>query len=237
MSDGIFTAAAGAVARQNQLDVAANNLANVNTTGFRASKSSFEEVLTEATSPSQHFVVGGESRLSVEAGPLIKTGNPLDLALNGPAFFAARAEGGVPVLLKTVSLQVSADGLLTDSSGRPLLQNGNIVHLDPQRPLTVSAEGELSQDGVIMGRLDVFSVADPGALSYAGAGSFIPNEQSGLPFLAQAEVIGGCIEGSNVNPVGGMVEMITIQRDYQSLLKVVSAYKEADERLIRTTGE
>lgn len=237
MSDGIYAAAAGAVARQNQIDVLANNLANVSTAGFRAARTSFAEVLTAATSASQHFVATGSDRLATEPGPLKQTGSPLDLAINGPAFFVAAERDGKQVLLKTVSLQINPDGLLLDSAGRAMVQGNDVLRVNPRQPLTVTAEGELVQAGSPVGRLSVVTVADAGALSRGDSGALIPNPQSGPVFEAGYEVISGSIEGSNVNPLRGMVELIGLHRDYQALLRSVSSYKEADEQLIKNVGE
>lgn len=232
MSYGLYVATAGAVARQNQLDVVSNNLANATTPGYRSVDVGFQEVLAEEQAPDRHLVALAETRVDPRPGPLRSTGNPLDLSLEGRGYFALQGSPGVPVLTRTVSLKVDESGLLSDQRGRPVMVDGAELHVDPASPVAVTAEGEVTQGGQVLGRLSLYDVGNGGGLSPLGDGLYTPNDGSGPVFEVGAKVLTGTIEGSNVETVGTMVKMIRLERDHQSLMKVIQAYREADEGLI-----
>lgn len=232
MSYGLYVATAGAVARQNQLDVVSNNLANATTPGYRSVDVGFQEVLAEEQAPDRHLVAVAETRVDPRPGPMRATNNPLDLALDGAGYFALQGQPGVPVLTRTVSLRVEDSGLLVDQRGRPVMVDGDELHVDPSSPLTVSAEGEVTQGGQVLGRLSLYDVGNGGGLSPLGDGLYTPNDASGPVYEVGAKVLSGTVEGSNVETVGTMVKMIRLERDHQSLMKVIQAYREADEGLI-----
>jgi flagellar basal body rod protein FlgG len=236
MTHGIYTATAGAIARQAQVDVVANNIANAGSTGFQSMDVSFEEVLTRATTPERHFAVVRETRLSPERGSLKQTGNPLDLALLGTGFFAAQTPEGHLALIRSTSVRVTSSGLLQDPEGRTLLSGGKPLSIDPTLPVSITPEGEVMQEDQTLGRLTVLSVPDPTALKPLGHRAYQPTEASGPPFEVGAEVVSGSLESSNVEPVKNMVQLVQLERDFQSLLRAVEAYKEADEQLIGTAS-
>ena len=237
MTHGIYTAASGAVARQIQLDMVANNLANSQTTGFREMKAVFEEILTPATSDARHLVVMGPSRMSMAQGPMISTGDPMDLTIQGDGFFLTEEPDGTWSLLRTFHAHSNTEGYLVDGQGRFMLsRTGNPVMIDPDMPFQISDEGEVIQRDETVDRLSLVGVSKPSALDPLGHGVYRATLESGNLFAIPGEVISGAVEGSNVNPVASMVELIRVQRDFQSLVKAMQAYRDADDELIRTAG-
>jgi flagellar basal-body rod protein FlgF len=230
---GIYVATSGAVALERQLDVVANNLANATTTGFKALEVSFEEVLADAEAPNRHLVDAGPTRVDPSAGPVQQTGNPLDLALEGPGFFVADAGGGQRVLLRSVAARVAADGRLRDPAGRALeLREGGGLALDPARPVQIDPDGGVRQGGDVLGRLLTADVVLPAGLAPLSAGAYQVTPESGAAVEVDTRVISGALEGSNVQSVTSMVRLVRLERDSQSLMKVIQAYREADEGII-----
>lgn len=229
---GIYVATAGAVAREAQLDVVANNLANADTEGFRAQELRFQEVMyDELEAPHRHLVAVQGTEVSHRAGPIQTTHDPADVALDGPGFFAVGSPAA-PVLVRTLRLQVGVGGVLTDSHGRAIVGSEGVIRADPGRSISVTDSGEVVQDQTRLGRLQVMSVINVRGLEPTGYGGYAPTPASGPAFPAEGAIIPGAIEGSNVDSLQSMVQLITLQRDFQSLNRAIQAYREADEGLI-----
>lgn len=231
MGHGLYTATSGAVARRTQLDIIANNLANASTTGFRAQRVVFQEVLRDQNAPGRSLVEVGRPMVSRERGAIEQTGRDLDITLQEEGFLVAQDAAG-QVLLKSVSAHVDADGSLLDSVGRRIAFAGGQGFVDSSLPIKIGDHGEIIQQGREVARLLMVDVIDPRALSPVGAGAYLPTSESGQTFPVSAKIVSGALERSNVNPVTNMVNMISLERDYQSLIQVVSAYKEADDGII-----
>jgi len=129
---------------------------------------------------------------------------------------------------------VGVGGILTDAFGRAVVGAEGILRADPGRPISVTKGGELIQDDTPIGRLQIMAVANIRGLRPAGYGGYFPTPTSGPAFAAEGSVIPGAIEGSNVDSLQSMVQLITLQRDFQSLTRAIHAYREADEGLIST---
>lgn len=232
MAYGIYVATAGAVARQNQLDVVANNLANANTNGYRAQELTFREVMyDEFDAPHRHLVAVQGTEVSHRSGPIQMTNDSADVALDGPGFFAVGSPGA-PIMVRTMHLQVGVGGVVTDAHGRAVVGAEGVLRADPSRPLTVTKSGELIQDEQSIGRLQIMNVANIRGLQPAGFGGYLASAASGPAYAAEGNVIPGAIEGSNVDSLQSMVQLITLQRDFQSLNRAISAYREVDEGLV-----
>ncbi len=232
MSHGIYTATAGAVARQSHMDVVANNLANSNTNGYRRMRVSFEEVLTRATSAQRHIVAVSQGSLSNEQGPMINTENPMDLAIQGDGFFLVEDSRENLGLMRSLSAHVDSYGRMVDTRNRVILsRSGGPIQIDPTQPVDISAAGEVMQGNRVVDLISVVNVPEPRFLEPASHGVYRPSNSSGGLFSVSGDVVSGALEGSNVQPVHSMVELIRLQRDFQSLLKGIKAFREADERL------
>jgi len=246
MSHGIYTAAAGARARNWQVDVIANNLANASTPGFRQIKVAFEEVLDKATSDSRHLVQVRPGRMSSRTGALIETGNTFDLALRGQGFFLTEEADGKRRLVRSAPFQRNAEGNLVDPAGRALLtRGGSKLRIEANQRVTISGAGEVFLTSMdtsttpserLAGIINIVDVPNRSGLAPAGQGAYMPTDLSGPEFGTTAEVASGWIEQSNVNPVEVMVELIELQRGYQSMLRAINTYKEADQKLVKAVG-
>jgi flagellar basal-body rod protein FlgF len=221
------------IALQRQMDVVANNIANINTTGFKSEQVLFEEYLMPvardrdfATLDQQlSFTDDWTTMHNMAGGALVQTGNPLDLALQGEGFLAIETAAGERYT-KSGSLAIDATGTLVDLNGNPVLGNGGPIQFAAgETDIAIGEDGSISSSAGQKGRLRIVEFADAQATQREGS-----NLWSGIdPIEATAtRVLQGSIEKSNVNGVGEMTEMIRVQRAYESVASLIS--KQDDQR-------
>jgi flagellar basal-body rod protein FlgF len=229
MDNGLLVGLSRQTALERQFDVVANNIANLNTFGFKSTSSVFEEYLTSdarenefgAADAQVRFVSDRTSFRNFDQGPIQQTGNPLDIALDGNAFLAVQVAGGERYT-RNGALHINADGELVTADGdRVAGDNGPIVFQATDRNISISADGRLSViEGAntsvesLRGKLKLVSFAQPQQLQAEGATLF--SAPAGLTQQAATgiRVIQGAVEGSNVNGVLEMTRMIEINRTY-----------------------
>lgn len=223
---------------RRQLTVAANNMANINTPGFKAQQMLFQEHMAEPDTigPSR----GRESRMVLDqavvrdmrAGPMERTGNPLDVGITGEGYLVVDTFGG-PRYTRNGHLAIDASGRLVDMNGLPVLDTQNQPIEIPQgsRDITISASGAISTDAGPLAQLSVVRFENELGLTALGGGLYVANERPvpvDNPSLAQ-----GMIEGSNVQPITEMTQMIEIMRQYQSTQKMLESEHERQQTAIR----
>ncbi len=228
MDSGLYAACTGLMARTDALDTIANNLANSSTSGFRERHTTFSSVLAGSGRPlnSQLNVVTnsygllGDSKLDLQAGSLQRTGNELDLGIDGPGFLAVQTANGV-AYTRNGSLQISTAGQLVTSAGDAVLGVNGPISIPKGATVTVASDGTVSADGAIAGKLKVVAFtakADPQSL---GATYYtVPEKDVVASPLSQVRQ--GMIEGSNVNPVSSVVELINAQRALEGMRHALS---------------
>ena len=244
----IFTAYSGLAASMVQQRVIANNMANANTTGFRA------ELL--ATTPVTAKGAGLETRAYADAqvrgastrqGDLTQTGNPLDIALTGDAMLAVQpgdsADPAAEAYTRRGDLTVDAAGVLVNGEGLPVLSDTGPITVPPGAKLSITP------DGTVMASDPAAGNAPPQALARlklaATTGSTVEKGLDGLfrvvgggvlPTDDAAKVIPGSLEKSNVNPTSVLVDMVSAQRLFEMRAKVVSPAKDNDEKSTALMG-
>ncbi len=253
MMQSLNTAATGMVAQQTNLDVISNNLANVNTTGFKSQKAQFEDLMyqtvasaTVSTSGSgaqpaatqiglgSHFAA---TESNFQMGSLNPTGNPLDVAINGQGFFKVLLPGGSFGYTRDGSFKVDSTGLLVTSDGYPLEpqitvpQGASGISISNQGVITCTAAN--STDPVTVDPpIGVTMFANPSALQRAGQNLYLANKASGTGQDGKpgengsGTVASGVLEGSNVQVVQEMVSMIMAQRAYEINSKAIQTSDE-----------
>jgi flagellar basal-body rod protein FlgF len=248
MADGIYTALTGAIAQQQTLDVIANNVANVNTTGYRADRAAFAEFLAGAQKDTPILSATGKQAPRVDhfvqidavtrdqAGGVLKlTGNPLDMALSGDGYFAVQTPGGER-LTRAGNFMLRANNVLTTSDGHEVLgENGRPITLPSAKNIQVSADGVIQADGQMAGKLKLLRAQDPAALEKESAVLFKPVEGAQLD-VAKVTVTQGHLESSNVNAVAGINELITVNRSFDALQRVIETFQKIDDRTARDLG-
>ncbi len=255
MDPSLQAAATGMMAQQTRVEVIANNLANVNTTGFKRSRAHFEDLLyqtveeaqnvqTAETDVTQEVQVGRGVRLAavqrVESqGPLEQTGRPLDLAIEGDGFFQVQLPNGTLAYSRDGSFTISDQGALVTHSGYGVVPGISVP--EDATNLAFSTTGVVSvllagsEEPVEVGRLELVRFPNSPGLKALGENLYQETSASGQPTMGFPQddgfgrVLQGTLEGSNVEIVQEMVDMITALRAYEINSKAVqSAEQMAD---------
>jgi flagellar basal-body rod protein FlgF len=229
------------MALQRQMDVVANNIANLNTTGFKAEQLLFEEYLMPVARD-RDFAFA-DQRLSftddwttihdMTAGAVTETGNPLDVALDGEGFLSVQTPQGERYT-KAGSMAIDSTGTLVDLTGNPVLSELGPVHFTPtETDISITADGTIASSEGIRGKLKIVEFADPQAATREGNSLWA----GGNPQLATpTRVVQGALEKSNVSGIAGMTEMIRVQRAYESAASMQDRQDEMRRSAIQRLG-
>jgi flagellar basal-body rod protein FlgF len=227
MDSGYYAMSSALIARTQALDTIANNLANASTVGYRAEHSTFNSVLastgigTSLNRAINNFGVLGGTTFDLSQGALQKTGNDLDVGIEGAGFFEVQTANG-PVYTRNGSFQVSSTGQLVTSSGDPVIGDKGPITV-VAGPVTISPDGTISSKGAVMGKLKL--VDFPAGTQLTSLGRTYYSVPDGTAAQAQgATVQQGSIENSNVNPVTSMVELISAQRSAEMMQRALSMF-------------
>jgi flagellar basal-body rod protein FlgG len=256
MNDALYIAATGMQAQQLNVDTIANNLANVNTAGFKRGRVSFTDLMSGASGlvppgggadPTTSGPLAPAARVgsgvgisavskSFDRGEVKDTGSALDLAIIGDGFLEVSMPDGTRAFTRGGSLTVTADGLLATASGHPLEPRISVPA--DATGMTIDAKGEVwiqvpgQARPVHAGQLELVRFASPGALLADGNNLYRATEASGEPVAADpgedgtGTIAQGSLEGSNVKVLEEMVSLIVAQRAYEASVKVVQASDE-----------
>ncbi len=225
---------------QRRMDVAANNLANVATAGFKADALVMEEASrtnahADADPRDIRFVRDVTLMRDMRQGPIAMTGNPLDVAIEGDGFFMVEGPSG-PLFTRDGAFTLTGDGRLVTGDGRAVLNSGgtSIVFDAQGESPVIGRDGVIRVAGVEAGQIGVARFAAPGALSKVGDNLWDAQGQAQGEF--EGIVVQGAIEGSNVRPVIELTRLIEISRAYQSAAKIVSGADELRKSAIERLG-
>jgi len=236
MNTGLYAACAGLLARTQALELAANNLANANTSGYKQQVPSFHSLLAgtgdvtnASNSAVNEFGVLAEGRLDTHQGPVDRTGNDLDLALQGSGYFVLQTPQGSRLYTRNGAFHINNQGQLAASDGSLVLGTQGPILLPPGK-LAVSANGTISVDGALAGELLVVDFPPGTQLSPEGAGTFSAGPGLERP-TAGADVVQGALEGSNVNAVSAAVGLVALQRHADMLQRALTAFHSEFNRI------
>ena len=246
MSDAVYQATAGALIQQYRLDILSNNLANVNTVGFKEDKAHFELLETEPVSPSEAdaaptiepYIAGDPSLeyyVNFSQGPLRHTENPLDLAIEGDGFFNIQTPEGVQYTRKG-NFVLGEGGILVTPEGYPVLGQSGNIQLEGGT-ITIGGDGSIQVDGNTVDTLNVTRFPDAQQLEKTGESLFLAVDggASGTP-AENFEIKQGYVELANVDPVRGMVEMIEALRVFEAYQKILETLDEVDSQAVGEVG-
>lgn len=216
----------------------ANNIANVTTAGYKSQRMLFE-VAQERPVPSQplDFVSDRSTYLDLSPGVITRTGGPLDAAIDGEGYFAVRLPDGQQVYTRNGGFQVNTEGALVDQNGNLVMgEGGTELTFQPEtKDVTIGSDGTISTDMAILGKLQISEFTDKQRqLQPYGDGYYRPvNGAVGTP-PPNPRVIQGAIEGSNVQAVREMTEMMEVTRSYQSVQRLLENEHERIRNAVRT---
>lgn len=237
MIRGLYTSASGMTAEMVRNDVTANNLANVNSTGFKKDTAlfkSFPEMLVrrindqKQTIPAKSPVVGSlgtgalvdEIFTSHQQGQLRESSNPFDLAIAGEGFFVVQNQNGT-FYTRNGSFTLDGEGYLVNSQGAYVLGQAGPIRIGSADNVVIDPAGNISVDGVGIDTIRTVTVADSAALTKVGDSLFTGGQAvAGL----DGQIRQKFVEAANVNPITEMVNLITIARAYEANQKMITAH-------------
>ncbi len=256
MQDSMYSAMFGAMSNELRMDNIANNLANVNTTGFKKDKLAFHDTFVrfahdymvdsrpymraEELWPRPDVIAKprlSDQKIDFSQGQLQQTGNPLDLALSGEGFFKIRAGDG-EYLTRNGSFQLAPDGRLITEQGFEVMGGGGPLILPMDAAISVGGDGTIRSGDQVVGQLQLVDVSDYSSVEKMG------NNLYGIKANTEAQempptdltVVQGSLEKGNVNVVTEMVEMIEVQRAFTLYTKMMQGTAEMDTKLVNKVG-
>jgi len=221
MLEGLYSAAAGMEAQQEQLNAISNDIANVSTSGYKSERVAFSDLLynpinmagteTTAGAGASAKVIGR----SEAQGTLQETGNPLDLAIEGEGYFQVTRANGQKVLTRDGTFGVDANGAIVNSEGNQLVPPIKLPAGVSAKEVSIAPDGTLTAGTTKLGQIKLVTVTSPEHLLDDGGGELSINANSGAVHPATGKIHQGALEGSNVNIASAMAQMVTTQRNYQ----------------------
>lgn len=229
MDSGYYAAYAGLLARSQALDVAAGNLANAGTAGYRAERDFFRSAIlgpgaldSQLNTTVNAFGVLGGSSLDLGQGALTPTGNPLDLAIEGNGFFAIQTPQGTRYT-RDGEFERAQDGTLTTRAGEAVLDQKNQPIRIPSGDTVVGTDGVVSVDGAMTGRIGLFRFASEDVLTAEGSNRYAV-AAGAQPLAADGAVHQGSLESSNQDVIEGSLQLVLMQRQAEMMQKAVSIF-------------
>ena len=222
MDSGFYATCAGLRAQSQALEVAAHNLANLNTAGFRGQQVSFQSLVALVNPAATNLLnqainnygVLQGTHLDLSAGNVETTGNPLDVAVEGEGFFAVQTGRGVRYT-RGGSFRVSSSGELVTAAGDPVLGQAGTIHV-PTGVLSIGNDGTLSVAGAVAGKIQLTEFVPGTELTSEGDGLLLAPANRAQP-ARRTVVRQGALESSNVNAIRAMTELIGVQRHAEML--------------------
>jgi len=225
---------------QRRMDITANNLANVDTTGFKADALVFKEAAnTDAFAEDEpetiRFARDPTLMRDMGQGAIALTSNPLDVAIEGAGFIHVQGPNGI-AYTRDGAFSMSGSGQLVTRDGRPVLnQGGQPIVFDAQgQTPVIGRNGAISVNGIEVGRIGASSFADPEQLTKIGDNLWSADDLNAQAFTGV--LVQGSLEGSNVRPVVELTRLIEISRAYQSAARIVSNSDDLRQRAIERLG-
>lgn len=232
MLEGMYTAAAGMAAQQTRIDAVSNDLANVDTTGYKSARLAFRDLVYDSAQgygAAKAVEIGAGSaatsigRTSAQ-GDLQQTGRSLDVALNGQGFIQVKLANGKTAMTRDGNLQVAPDGKLRLSSGQLVDPAITIPKGADEGAITIKGDGTVSYQGKTLGQLKLVDVPAEAGLQGGPDNTFVATQASGAPRAAAKSTIltQGTLESSNVDEASAMTDMIEAQRAFQLASKAIT---------------
>jgi flagellar basal-body rod protein FlgF/flagellar basal-body rod protein FlgG len=229
MDSGFYAACTGLLAQTDALDLTANNLANLSTAGYKGQLEFYRSL--DASMANHHisplnqavnnFGVLGGTAVDLKTGEFQKTGNDLDLAIEGQGFFVVKSPAGIRYS-RNGSFHTDAAGNLLTATGDTVMGEQGPVQL-PSGEITISSDGTISQEGSVVATMKLVTFA-PGTSLTAGGNSYYQAPAGSEQPADDPRLSQGTLESSNMNPVAGTISLMTLQRHAQLLQQALSIF-------------
>ena len=226
MLEGLYSAAAGMQAQQQRIDSVANDLANVNTNGYKHTRVAFRDLLYVNDASGNVRSGAGAAATTIgrgfTQGAMRETGNPLDVAIEGEGFLRVRRADGTDALTRDGSLRIDPRGRLTTQRGELVQPAITVPAGTEESAVSIGADGTVSANNRPIGRIQLVGVRSPESLDMIGENLYRTTAASGAATNATgARLTQGTIEASNVDVGDSMTEMIDAQRSFQLASRAV----------------
>ena len=235
---GIFqnSAVIGLFRQERRYELISNNLSNAMTPGFKKDVSIFHEVFSEALHPSLSTLsMDSEfSQTLLQQGVIQRSGNPLDLAIEGEGFFRVKTPEGVRYT-RNGNFRLTKEGVLVESNGFPVLSRNGEINLRGNQ-IAVEEDGTLKVDGAERDKLALITFADLKELKKEGKTLFKLQGEQEEKEAEGAKVLQGALESSNVNALEEMVQMIDSLRTFEACYKIVQVQDELNAKAVNELG-
>jgi len=239
MSDGIYVSMCGAAARAEQLESVADNLANVETRGFKAARPAFESFLPLAGKYDKAYAAAVGTTLDLRPGPSTTTGNPLDVLPEGSTFLAVGTPGGGVAYTRDGRMSLDSDRRLVVSGNPVLGKNGQPITVPIDSTPEVDAQGRVRAvlssaseraerpQGVDLGEIGTYQLT--GTVDRLGPTMVQPGEGGSAEPVQNTKLRIGEVELANAAPLEGMVQMISAQRSFDASMQAIQIYRSLDQ--------
>jgi flagellar basal-body rod protein FlgF len=235
MENTIYIGLSRQVALSQQMSIVANNVANVNTPGFRADKVLFEEYVTspKPTKEDISMVLDYGQFKDKAPGKVSFTGNALDVALEGPGFMMVETSEGTKYT-RAGNFTLDNLGTLVTASGNPVLNagQGRITIPEGAKDIVIGLDGQIATDQGVIGDIGVVEFANPNNLRSTGDGFYVTVDNEAAVPQANTTVRQNMIEGSNVQAVLEMTDLIEVSRQFQSMQRMLQNEHERQSKMI-----
>lgn len=235
----LYIAMSGAKESSLALAANSNNLANANTTGFKADFNQFRAMHVAGPGhDSRAYALSERPATDLTAGPMNYTGRDLDVAVSNDDWLVVQTPKGDEGLVKTASLQIKADGSLTDISGHPIMGQGGPIVIPPAEKIEIGTDGTISivplgrpaQNLEIIDQIRIVTANDTSPKQMEkGLDGFIRSKAGTTPSI-DGRLMSGVLESSNVNTVQALVDMIALQRKYEIQVKMMNTSNKNEEK-------
>jgi len=229
---------------RRQMDVVANNIANMSTNGFKGESMMFVEHLVKSKGGDKllgqklSFVRDISTMTNFSDGPTERTGNPLDLAIQNEGFFVIQTDKGERYT-RNGRFKLDEGGQLVTQKGDPVLSSGNSpIFLSPEdTEIAISRDGTVSTNNGDLGRLKLVNFDKPQLLKRSAGGLFAPVQGQSPKDVEDPDIAQGMLEGSNVKPIVEMAKMINIQRTYDGVRDFLKREDERMRNMVKEMGQ
>ena len=244
MDPGAYTIVGSALLQQRRLEVLSNNLAQANTVGYKTEIPTFKTVSNELSleefplleSVAEQMEWRG-TYIDFRQGTVKKTGNNLDVALNGPGFFVVSAPEGERYT-RAGNFTLDKDGQIVTKEGWPVLGTGGAaIRVETatlaQGEIVITSDGEVRVGVQLSGKLNVVDFAKPYFLERRGSSTYVPINPEAQPQTVESpQITQRSLEVSNVSPISEMVNLIEVARLYEIYQKILQSFDEVDATAI-----
>lgn len=237
-NNSIYVGLSSLITLERRMDAIAQNVTNISTPGFRGEGTKFDTIVSDKARGDVNFAIAGKSYIRTAPGPMIETGNPLDVAVKGDVWMSVSTPQG-QIYTRDGRMKMLATGDLVSLTGNPILDvGGQPIVLDPNAGAPeISSDGAIYQNGNQLAAIGLYAIPADAGLTYAGNSGVIPDKPA-APVVddMSAGIVQGMIEGSNVDGMTEMTRLISVSRAFEQINNLLTQQENTVADAIKTLG-